>query len=116
MSISLRRRCRTCISSDGICVSPRRLLQGKAHDLIWIQDWDFNWQDIYHYKEPLFLPAGSRVDLVAHFDNSVENPANPNDPPVPVGWGEKTTDEMCIGFFYYVKAKRVLTEIVVPFS
>ena len=78
--------------------------EGEAHDLIWIQDWDFNWQDIYHYEEPLFLPAGSRVDLVAHFDNSVENPANPNDPPVPVGWGEKTTDEMCIGFFYYVKA------------
>ena len=78
--------------------------EGEAHDLIWIKDWDFNWQDVYHYEEPLFLPAGSRVDLVAHFDNSAENPANPNDPPVPVGWGEKTTDEMCIGFFYYVKA------------
>ena len=78
--------------------------EGIKHDLIWIQDWDFNWQDIYHYQEPLFLPAGTRVDLVAHFDNSAENPANPHDPPVPVGWGEKTTDEMCIGFLYYVKA------------
>ena len=77
---------------------------GEAHDLIWIQDWDFNWQDIYHYREPLFLPAGTQVNLVAHFDNSAENPANPHDPPVPVGWGEKTTDEMCIGFLYYVKA------------
>ena len=77
---------------------------GAAHDLIWIQDWDFNWQDVYHYREPLFLPAGTRVALVAHFDNSAENPTNPHDPLVPVGWGEKTTDEMCIGFLYYVKA------------
>ena len=77
---------------------------GDKHDLIWIQDWDFNWQDAYHYREPIFLPAGTRVDLVAHFDNSPENPANPHDPPIPVGWGEKTTDEMCIGFLYYVKA------------
>ena len=79
-------------------------LEGEAHDLIWIKDWDFNWQDVYHYQKPLFLPAGTSISLVAHFDNSAENPANPNDPPVPVGWGEKTTDEMCIGFFYYVKA------------
>ena len=77
---------------------------GEEHELIWIQDWEFNWQDVYHYQEPLFLPAGTRVDLVAHFDNSPENSANPHDPPVPVGWGEKTTDEMCIGFLYYVKA------------
>ena len=76
----------------------------KQLDLIWIQDWDFNWQDIYYYCQPLFLPAGTRVNLVAHFDNSAENPTNPHSPPVPVGWGEKTTDEMCIGFLYYVKA------------
>lgn len=77
---------------------------GEKHELIWIQDWDFNWQDIYHYSEPLFLPAGTEVSLVAHFDNSAENPVNPHNPPIPVGWGEKTTDEMCIGFLYYVKA------------
>ena len=80
--------------------------EGESHDLIWIKDWDFNWQDIYHYQGPLFLPAGTTIDLVAHFDNSAENPANPHTPPIPVGWGEKTTDEMCIGFFYYVKANQ----------
>lgn len=84
--------------------------EGIKHDLIWVQDWDFNWQDVYHYQEPLFLPAGTRVDLVAHFDNSAANPVNPNDPPVPVGWGEKTTDEMCIGFLYYVKASEFSPE------
>ncbi len=83
---------------------------GIRHELIWIQDWDFNWQDIYHYREPLFLPEGTRVELVAHFDNSAGNPANPHDPPIPVGWGEKTTDEMCIGFLYYVKANEFSPE------
>ena len=78
--------------------------EGEAHDLVWVKDWDFNWQDIYHYQAPLFLPAGTKINLVAHFDNSAANPANPHTPPIPVGWGEKTTDEMCIGFFYYVKA------------
>ena len=42
---------------------------GDTHDLIWIQDWDFNWQDAYHYREPIFLPAGTRVDLVARLVN-----------------------------------------------
>lgn len=79
---------------------------GDPIDLIWIQDWDFNWQDIYHYNKPIFLPAGTRVSLVAHYDNSAENPANPHDPPVPVGWGDKTTDEMCIGFLYLVDANQ----------
>ncbi len=77
---------------------------GASIDLIWIQDWDFNWQDIYHYRKPIFLPAGTQVSLVAHFDNSASNSANPHDPPIPVGWGDKTTDEMCIGFIYYVDA------------
>lgn len=79
---------------------------GNPIDLIWIQDWDFNWQDIYHYRKPIFLPAGTQISLVAHFDNSSTNPANPHDPPIPVGWGNKTTDEMCIGFLYFVDASR----------
>ena len=80
--------------------------EGETHDLIWVKDWDFNWQDVYHYQAPLFLPVGATINLVAHFDNSAGNPANPHTPPIPVGWGEKTTDEMCIGFFYYVKASQ----------
>ena len=80
------------------------LPSGEKMDLIFISDWDFNWQDSYHYKEPIFLPAGSSIEMLAHFDNSAGNPNNPNDPPIPVRWGEKTTDEMAIGFFYYVHA------------
>ena len=79
---------------------------GKPIDLIWIQDWDFNWQDIYYYSQPIFLPMGTRISLLAHYDNSAANPANPHNPPVPVGWGDKTTDEMCIGFLYFVDATK----------
>lgn len=66
--------------------------------LIDIQDWDFNWQGAYRYREPVSVPAGARLSLTAYFDNSSGNPRNPNDPPQPVSWGEATTDEMCIAF------------------
>jgi hypothetical protein len=66
--------------------------------LINIDDWDFNWQGLYRYKEPIALPAFSSVALDAWYDNSVDNWRNPNNPPKPVSWGEQTTDEMCIAF------------------
>jgi len=66
--------------------------------LINIDDWDFNWQGMYQYKDPIALPAGSRPAAIASFDNSASNSRNPNDPPKPVSWGEATTDEMCIAF------------------
>lgn len=83
---------------------------GDSINLIWILDWDFNWQDIYHYDKPIFLPAGTQISVVAHFDNSADNPANPHNPPIPVGWGDKTTDEMCIGFVYLVDANKFQPE------
>ena len=55
--------------------------------------------------QPLFLPQGTKIEVVSYFDNSSENPRNPHQPPKPVGWGEKTTDEMCIAFVGFVKAK-----------
>jgi hypothetical protein len=41
--------------------------------------------------------------MVAHFDNSAANSSNPSNPPVNVGWGEQTTDEMCLGFLYVTR-------------
>jgi hypothetical protein len=73
-------------------------LDGPAQCLIDIQDWDFNWQGAYRYKEPISIPVGSAVSLTAYYDNSSANPRNPNDPPKAVSWGEQTTDEMCIAF------------------
>ncbi|HVJ80660.1 MAG TPA: hypothetical protein VNC50_06280, partial [Planctomycetia bacterium] len=64
--------------------------------LIWIKDWDFNWQGAYQYAAPVTLPKGSVVKVEASYDNSADNHANPSKPPVRVRWGEQTTDEMCL--------------------
>jgi uncharacterized protein (TIGR03437 family) len=66
--------------------------------LIDIMDWDFNWQGFYNYVQPVAAPPGSKVQFTEYFDNSVNNPRNPNSPPIPVGWGEQTTDEMAVAF------------------
>src|SRR5215212_458093 len=66
--------------------------------LIRIDDWDFHWQGTYRYKQPIDVPAGSMLTLRSWYDNSSNNPRNPNDPPKPVSWGEATTDEMCLAF------------------
>ena len=66
--------------------------------LIDIEDWDFNWQGMYRYTNPIALPIGTQLSLEAFYDNSTGNMRNPNNPPKPVSWGEQTTDEMCIAF------------------
>ncbi|MBX6313866.1 MAG: redoxin domain-containing protein [Isosphaeraceae bacterium] len=87
-----------------------KLPDGTIKDLIQIDDWDFQWQNQYYYKEPIDLPKGTILEVVAHFDNSEQNPRNPNKPPQEVGWGEATTDEMCIGFIGLVKKGQDLTQ------
>jgi hypothetical protein len=67
---------------------------GERKWLIRIPDWDPNWQAVYHYREPVFLPKGSVVSMRYHFDNSSSNPRNPNDPPKNVQGGNQSTDEM----------------------
>lgn len=67
---------------------------GKEIPLIGVPDWDFNWQLMYAFKEPIKAPAGTKLVVEATYDNSVENPNNPNSPPKRVHWGEQTTDEM----------------------
>src|SRR5262249_28542100 len=67
---------------------------GTVRPLIQIDDWDFNWQETYTFARPIALPAGTRIDMVAVFDNSAENLRQPSRPPRAVSWGEGTTDEM----------------------
>jgi hypothetical protein len=75
------------------------LPDGSTRPLLWIQDWDFNWQDGYNYKQPVVLPKGTRIDVKIVYDNSAQNPRNPSSPPHRVWWGEQSTDEMgSIGF------------------
>jgi copper type II ascorbate-dependent monooxygenase-like protein len=71
---------------------------GQSQCLINIEDWDFNWQGMYRFRDPIGVGPGTRLALEAFYDNSAGNWRNPNDPPKPVSWGEATTDEMCIAF------------------
>ncbi len=59
-------------------------------------------------QEPIPLPAGAVVNVVAHFDNSA-HPRNPNQPPKPVNWAHSVNDEMCDGFIAVVKKGQDLT-------
>ena len=71
---------------------------GGDEILLDVPRYDFNWQIIYLLKEPKRLPAGTKIDLEAHYDNSANNPLNP-DPSQWVHWGEQTWDEMMLGSF-----------------
>jgi peroxiredoxin len=73
---------------------------GKGQVLLSVPRYDFNWQSNYHLAEPLRLPAGTRIECTAHYDNSKDNPNNP-DPTRPVRWGDQTWQEMMIGFVDY---------------
>jgi hypothetical protein len=70
---------------------------GRTEQLINVPKYDFNWQTTYVLREPMWLPAGTRLDSVAHYDNSLNNTSNP-DASVLVHWGDQTTDEMHIAF------------------
>ncbi|MFO1021805.1 MAG: redoxin domain-containing protein [Planctomycetales bacterium] len=78
------------------------LPDGKEQPLMWIKDWNFYWQDSYVYKDPLHLPEGTRIEVVAYYDNSKENPFNPQSPPKTVLFGNDTTNEMCFALFQAV--------------
>lgn len=82
------------------------LPDGSSRPLIWIRDWDFNWQDSYVYKEPFTLPRGTRLDVTLTYDNSADNPRNPTSPPRRALWGEQSLDEMgTVGFGFEVLNK-----------
>jgi peroxiredoxin len=74
---------------------------GKEETILSVPKYDFNWQASYRFEKPLALPAGTRIECTAHFDNSNNNPNNPN-PDQAVKWGDQTWQEMMIGFVDYV--------------
>jgi mono/diheme cytochrome c family protein len=67
---------------------------GKKIPLIKVDNWEFKWQMMYTLKQPIKAPAGSRISIEAIYDNSLDNPSQPSNPPKPVTWGEQTKDEM----------------------
>jgi hypothetical protein len=66
---------------------------GESETLLSVPHYDFNWQIIYYLARPLHLPQGTKVEVTAHWDNSPNNPKNP-DPSKTVRWGNQSWDEM----------------------
>jgi hypothetical protein len=71
---------------------------GEKPETLLRVNWDFYWQMSYRLAEPLPLKAGTELQAVAWYDNSTNNPHNP-DPNAAVRWGDQTYDEMMVGFF-----------------
>jgi hypothetical protein len=69
---------------------------GSREELINIAKYNYNWQLSYTYEEPKFMPEGTVITAVGAFDNSAQNPANP-DPDREIGWGDQSWDEMFFG-------------------
>ena len=76
-------------------------LDGRRELLTRIDNYDFNWQIAYPYKDPPVFPAGTVLHVTSWHDNSADNPHNP-DPTAWVGWGNRTVDDMAIGWTNFV--------------
>jgi hypothetical protein len=74
---------------------------GERRSLLNVPDYDFNWQWIYYPEGGIPIPAGSRLDVFANFDNTAENPNNPF-ADMPIAFGEGSDSEMLIGFFSFI--------------
>jgi hypothetical protein len=70
---------------------------GESEILLLVPKYDFNWQLTYTLKQPKLLPKGTVIECVARYDNSANNPFNP-DPGSDVYWGDQTWEEMMAGF------------------
>ena len=70
------------------------LPDGTRRWLLRIDDWDFNWQDVYRFAEPVALPKGTTIRMLYTYDNSDANPRNPDRPPRHVIFGQNSSDEM----------------------
>lgn len=86
-----------------------RYPDGSEEILLDVPRYDFNWQIVYLLKKPKLLPAGTVVKINGYFDNSAENPLNP-DPSQTVHWGDQTWDEMMLGSMTISDADQNLRE------
>jgi len=78
---------------------------GESEILLKVPVYDFNWQLGYEFAKPLPLPKGTRLESIAHYDNSANNPYNPN-PDIEVRYGPQTTDEMNVSFMGFLIDRR----------
>jgi peroxiredoxin len=82
---------------------------GRQEVLLSVPYYDFNWQTAYELSEPKLLPAGSKLTHTTVYDNSVQNPANP-DPNIEVRWGEQSWEEMLYGNVRFRYLDETVTE------
>ncbi len=76
--------------------------QNDTIRLVNIPAWDFHWQGAYYFQKVQKIPALSTLHAYATYDNTVNNPFQPSDPPKLVTQGEATTDEMMLVYFAYM--------------
>ena len=81
-----------------------QLPDGTSRVVMHITDWDFRWQHVYRHQSPIALPKGTRLSMEYSYDNSAENPRNPELPPARVYWGQRSRDEMGDLWFQLVAA------------
>jgi hypothetical protein len=74
---------------------------GKHEILLSVPHYSFNWQLVYRFQDPILIEKGSRLAVIAHYDNSANNPANP-DPTKAVRWGDKSEEEMLSNYIEYL--------------
>jgi peroxiredoxin len=77
---------------------------GRTDTLLSVPDYDFNWQSVYRFAEPLTIPKGTKLTWICTWDNSADNPRNP-DPTKEIRWGLQTWDEMQNGWMDLVWTK-----------
>jgi hypothetical protein len=109
-------------------VRPHMHLRGKAFEVravfpaggsrvvLRVPKYDFHWQPYYYLESPLVLPAGTRLECTAIFDNSANNPRNPN-AHQSVRWGDQSWEEMMIGWFDVLipaRAERSVSSVARP--
>ena len=88
-----------------------RLPDGSTRWLIYVKDWDFRWQDVYRFREPLSLPAGTTLSMEFSYDNSAANIRNPHRPPQRVTFGQTSASEM--GNLYVQVATQRASDVAV---
>jgi hypothetical protein len=69
-----------------------------------VPNFDFNWQSVYRFKDPISVPKGAKLTVTGVWDNSTDNPSNP-DAGRTIPWGEQTFDEMLNGWVDFVYEK-----------
>ncbi|MGD0515305.1 MAG: thiol-disulfide isomerase [Terriglobales bacterium] len=86
---------------------------GETRTLLRVPAYNWHWQLWYNLEEPIVLPKGTKIECTAHFDNSPDNPENP-DPTKTVIWGQQSWDEMMVGFFNLVYDAKVAPKDLIP--